>query len=168
MRSFSDQIQIALPALFALLLTALFSAPMHAGTWSLTPNVAWVMTLIVAMLYPPAWPVWFAFALGLVQDIAFGTPLGAQGLLTLLLVLVVRSQARRMHYQLFRIRWLEAAGMLVLWHLLLWVLMHCVSHDAAPLRLLLRAGLVSAVWYPLFYFPMLWLAQILPPIAVRH
>ena len=99
-----------LPALLALLLLALFSAPMRAGDLALVPNIGWIMTLVVAFIYPPSWPRWFAFMLGLLQDVLFSTPLGAQALLTLLLLQLVSAQARRQSFQRFRVRWLEAAG----------------------------------------------------------
>jgi rod shape-determining protein MreD len=164
MRSFTDQILIALPALIAILLLALFAAPLQMGGMSLVPNVAWVMSLIVAALYPVAWPRGIAFSIGLLQDVLFGTPLGSQALLTLLLVELVHSQARRQHYLLFRIRWLEAAGVLIVWQVLLWGVLHFVSPDAASLRSLLRGGLASIVWFPLFYFPLAKLFEFLPAV----
>lgn len=162
MRSFTDQILISIPGILAVLLLALFEAPLHVGGMSLAPNVAWVMSLVVAALYPAAWPRGFAFALGMLQDVLFGTPPGAQGLLTLLLVELVHSQARRQHYLLFRIRWLEAAGVLIVWQVLLWTVLHFASPDAPALRSLLQAGLVSVVWFPLFYFPLVRLFGFLP------
>ena len=163
MRSFSDQFLVMLPALLALLLLALFSAPMRAGDLALVPNIGWIMTLVVAFSYPPSWPRWFAFMLGLLQDVLFSTPLGAQALLTLLLLQLVSAQARRQSFQRFRVRWLEAAGVLVVWHGLLWVLCYFVTHNAPPLRTMLTAGLVSAAWYPLFYWVLEKLGAAMPP-----
>ena len=162
MRFLIDNMFAAIPAVLALALLALFAAPLHVAGLSLTPNVAWEMSLLVAAFYPAAWPRGFAFALGLLQDVIFGTPLGAQALLTLLLVELVHRQARRQSYLLFRVRWLEAAGVLIIWHGLLWALLHFVSPDAPSLRVLLQAGLVSAAWYPLFYFPVIKLCAALP------
>ncbi len=125
---------------------------MGGGGVSLTPNVAWLMTLVMVAHYPPAWPRAVAFALGLSQDILFGTPLGAQALLALLLVQLVTMQSERQQVQLFRLRWLEAAGTMVLWHLMLWAITHMVQEGAPQLRHLLQAGLVNALWYPLFYW----------------
>lgn len=164
MRSISDQFMSMLPGAFALLLLALFSAPAQFSGFSWVPNVAWVMTLIVAFLYPPAWSRGFAFLLGLLQDVIFGTPLGSQALLSLLLVQLVEMQMRRSSYQRFRIRWLEAAGVLIVWHFLLWLICHFVNGSAAPLRMMLGAGVASTLWYPFFYFPLSRLVMLLPPV----
>ena len=42
--------------------------------------------------------------------------------------------------------------MLVLMHGVLWVLMQLVGDSGASLRHLLRAGLMNALWYPVFYW----------------
>ncbi len=141
------------PAGLALLLVLLAASPLDATMLSYTPNVAWLMTLVMVAFYPPAWPRGIAFFLGLLQDILFSTPLGSQALLALLLAQFTAAQGDRQQ-TLFRLRWLEAAGVLVVMHLLLWAIMHAVTADSASLRHLLRAGLVNAVWYPVFY----WLA----------
>ncbi len=151
MRPVSFQIFALLPALLALLMVLLAAAPMEAGGVTYTPNIAWLMTLVMVAHCPQVWPRGFAFLLGLLQDMLFGTPLGSQAVLTLLLAQVAAVQAARNQAQPFRLRWLEAAGMLVLWHLLLWALMHFVAQDSASLRHLLRVGVVNALWYPIFY-----------------
>ena len=151
MRPLSQQIFMLFPALLAIALVFLFAAPMPGGTLSYTPNVAWLMTLVMVAHYPPAWPRGLAFGLGFLQDILFGTPLGSQALLALLLAQFAAQQNRMHAVQLFRLRWLEAAGVLVLLHLVLWAVMNGVTHDASSLQHMLRAGLINAVWYPLFY-----------------
>ena len=151
MRPLSHQILGVLPAAMALLLLLLCATPLEGGVLTYTPNVAWLMTLVMVAHYPPAWPRGFAFGLGVLQDVLFGTPLGAQALLSLVLAQVAGVQAARNQAQPFRLRWLEAAGVLVVWHLLLWALMRLAGNDYASLRHLLRAGLMNALWYPVFY-----------------
>lgn len=162
MRSISDYFQALVSALLALVLLAFFSAPMQAGSLSLTPNVAWLACMVIIPLYPSAWPRGFAFLIGLLQDALFGTPLGSQALLSLLLAELVERQTRRQLLQTFQIRWLEAAGTLIIWHILLWALCHFVSADAAPLRVMSRAALVSTAWYPVFYFCFVRVLHYLP------
>ena len=41
-----------------------------------------------------------------------------------------------------------------------------VAPPAPPLRHLLRMGLMSAAWYPLFYWPLMRLVPLLPPVKV--
>jgi rod shape-determining protein MreD len=154
MRPISHQLLSMVPAVMALALVLLSATPYPGGVLTYTPNVAWLMTLVMAAFYPAAWPRGLAFGLGFFQDILFGTPLGSQALLAMVLAHIAGMQAQRHQAQLFRLRWLEAAGMLVLMHGLLWAMMQLVSPDSASLRHLLRAGLINALWYPVFY----WLA----------
>ncbi len=151
MRSLSHQIVTGVPAVLALALLMLCATAMQVGGVSLTPNVAWVMTLVLMPLAPTRWPRGFAFGLGLLQDVLFHTPLGAQALLSLLLVQWAGWQATRQQSQRFRLRWLEAAGMLIAWHGALWLLMQLVAPAAPPLMVMLRAGVVDALWYPLVW-----------------
>lgn len=160
MRPISHQLLSVLPAALALMLVLLSAVPM--GGVSVTPNIAWLMTLVMVAYYPLAWPRWLAFGLGLMQDMLFGTPLGSQALVALLLAQLVAMNAERQQVQLFRLRWLEASGMLVLWHLMLWAMMHAVQNDAPHLRHLLQAGLINALWYPFFYWLVTRLFAALP------
>lgn len=146
MRSFSDMLLLATPALLAILGIALCTMPIETGV-ALAPNLCWVMTLLVATFCPPAWPRWLAFVLGLWQDVLTGTPLAAQALLALVLVEMVRVNAHRQQHQLFRVRWLEATGTLVLMQLGLWSMMRALSGHAPPLSAVLWSGLVNGLWY---------------------
>ena len=152
MRPVSHQLLTMLPAVIAIALLLLSATPYPGGTLTFTPNVAWLMTLVMASFYSAAWPRGLAFGLGLLQDVLFGTPLGSQALLTMLLAQIAAAQGQRNQSQLFRLRWLEAAGMLVFMHGLLWAMMQLVAADSASLRHLLRAGLMNALWYPIFYW----------------
>ena len=161
MRPMSHSMLVALPAILAILLVLLVASPLNSA-FALAPNVAWVMTLVVVGFYPPAWPRGFAFFIGLLQDVVFATPLGAQAILTLILAQLALAQSHRTQVQLFRMRWLEAAGALILWHGLLWLLLHAVNHDSASLKALVRTGIISALWYPILYFIVTRLTAALP------
>jgi rod shape-determining protein MreD len=152
MRPISHQLLSMFPVISAFMLVLLSATPYPGGALTYTPNVAWLMTLVMARFYPAAWPRGLAFGLGFLQDVLFGTPLGSQALLTMILAHVVVIQGEGNQAQLFRLRWLEAAGMLVLMHVLLWAMMQLVATDSASLRHLLRAGLMNALWYPVFYW----------------
>ena len=152
MRPISHQLLSIFPAVIAFALVLLSATPYPGGALTYTPNVAWLMTLVMAAFYPAAWPRGLAFGLGFSQDVLFGTPLGSQALLAMLLAQIAGMQAQRNQAQLFRLRWLEAAGMLVLSHAVLWAVMQMVASDSASLRHLLRAGLMNALWYPVFYW----------------
>jgi rod shape-determining protein MreD len=152
MRPISHQLFSLLPALFTIVLVFVAASPLDSTALTYTPNIAWLMTLVMTAFYPASWPRSLAFLLGLLQDLLFGTPLGSQALLALLLAQLTLMQAMRHQTPLFRVRWLEAAGVLVVWHIALWAIMHGVGMETATLRTLVIAGLVNAVWYPVFYW----------------
>lgn len=158
----SDQLRIAIPGVVALLLLLLCALPMALMDIALTPHVVWLMTLSVASLYPAAWPVVLAFVLGLVSDFLYGTPLGAQALLSLFLTLFVQSQARRTSHQLFQLRWLEAAAALAVLHLLLWAIVGFVVETHPPIKHAALGALVSAFWFPVFFVGSQGLLKLLP------
>jgi rod shape-determining protein MreD len=151
MRPVSQQLFGLFPAILACILILAAAAPMPGGAFTYTPNIAWLMTLVMVAFYPAAWPRWLAFGLGLLQDVLFNTPLGSQALLALLLAQVTMVQSQRNQSQLFRLRWLEATGILIVLHVLLYFLMNLVDAGTAGIVPLLRTGLINAVWYPLFY-----------------
>ncbi len=151
MRSFSDLFLLTIPPLLGVVLLIFFTVPMYAGGLPIAPNVGLLMTLTLAAAHPAAWPRWFAFLFGLLQDVMFGTPLGSQALLLVLLVGVVQRMAQRGVNPPFQARWLEAAGMIFAWHIVLWLIGHFVTAGFAPILILLRTALATALWYPLFY-----------------
>ena len=142
------------PAMLAVMLLSLFSMKVHWLSVSLVPNVVWVMSLVLVPMFRISWPLWLVFLLGLAQDVLFGTPLGAQAVLAVLLVELVGAQAARQQYQQFRVRWLEATGALMVWHLLLWAIIRGVEDAAPPLKHMLIAGVISGAWFPIFYGAM--------------
>jgi len=162
MYSLSDRFLLLLPGVLAVMFALLGAVPIAVSNITITPNAAWLMTIALAVLYPPAWAFWFAFLLGLVQDVLYGTPLGAQALLALLLWLALRARPVRVANPLFRVVWAEAALLMVVWHGLLWLILAWISPAAPPLVPLLMTGVVNALWFPLFYWPALGLTALLP------
>jgi rod shape-determining protein MreD len=158
----SDQLRLMIPGVVALFLLLLCALPMALMDVALTPHVVWLMTLCVASLYPQAWTVVLAFVLGLMSDFLYGTPLGAQALLSLFLTLFVQSQSRRTSHQLFQLRWLEAAAALAVLHVLLWVITGFVLDMRAPFKQVALGALVSAFWFPVFFFGSQGLVRLLP------
>ncbi len=162
MYSLSDRILLLVPGAVALLLTFLAAVPLEVGHLSMAPNIGWMMTVIMAVLYPPAWAFWFAFLLGLLQDVLGGTPLGAQALLGLLLWLALRLRALQLPNPLFRMVWAQVLLLMLVWHVLLWLAMGWV--DGAPPRFvpMLVSAALGTLWFPLLYFPLLLFVQALP------
>jgi rod shape-determining protein MreD len=140
-----------LPATLALLLLAFSMAPVQLGAVPLTPNVAWLATLVVSAAAPALWTRGLAFALGLLQDVLFATPLGSQALLALMLALLMARLTARRVPQPFRVRWAESVVALLVAHLVLWALMRLVQPAAPPpLSMVVYGTLASLLWYPLF------------------
>jgi rod shape-determining protein MreD len=147
MRSFSS----VFPAVLGIVLLSFFAVPMQVGNIPLCPNVGMLMTLVVVSLQPAAWPRWFALVFGVLQDVVFGTPLGVHALLLVALVGTTEHLSQRTAFQQFRMRWMEAAGLLVLWHVLLWCLLHVLHKQAATVLMIGQSAVVTILWYPLFY-----------------
>lgn len=162
MYSLSDRFLLLIPGVIAVLFAMLGAVPVEISQVTLMPNAAWLMTIVLAALYPPAWAFWFAFLLGLIQDILYGTPMGAQALLALVLWIVLRVRPVRVANPLFRVVWAEAAILLVVWHALLWAILGWVGPHTPPLVPLLMTGVVNALWFPVFYWPILALTSLLP------
>lgn len=158
----SDYLRLMIPGITTLVLLMLCALPMALLDVALTPHVVWLMTLCFAATLPNAWPVTLAFVLGLISDFLYGTPLGAQALLTLFLTLFAQGQARRTQHQLFQLRWLEAAAALAVLHLLLWILVGFVVETRPPVLQALLGALVSSLWFPLFYLGSQFLMKLLP------
>jgi rod shape-determining protein MreD len=162
MYSLSDRVLLLFPGLLALVLAVLTAVPIHVSGVTLTPNVAWLMTLVMAALYPPAWGYGFAFLIGLFQDVLHGTPLGAQALLSLGLLILLRLRPQRVANPLFRVLWAEATLLLVVWHGLLWLILAWAGDVAPPIVPLLITGVVNGLWFPLFYVIGSGLVLVLP------
>ncbi len=139
-----------LPAALALGLLALFMAPLSFGGIPLAPNVVWLVTLVMATRAPETWGRGLAFGLGLLQDVLFGTPLGSQALVTLLLTVLVGLRAQHRVMPHFTSRWLEATVALTLAHALLWCILALVLPETPPLSMLVYGTLAGALWFTLF------------------
>lgn len=152
----ADRMLALLPAMSTILLLMFMLAPIDLGGLSLAPHAVWCMALGVGATCPPCWPLLAAFLLGLLSDFLLGTPLGAQALITLLVSWWVQQQHGRRGQWPFLLRWAEAAGLLVLAHVALWVLIGVAAVPRPPFTGLMGAAAISALWYPLFYgFAML-------------
>lgn len=155
MRPISHQLLAVVPIFFGFLLVLFSGIPLEGGVISYTPNIAALLTLVLAGSPRFSWPRGVAFAFGLLQDILFGTPLGAQALLVLLLAQWAHmEQVAGGGPLLFRLRWLKATATLIVWHALLWCILRLVGHQPPALANMLIAGAINGLWYPLFYWLM--------------
>ncbi len=151
MRPFTPLVSVVVPGFVGLVLVLLAAMPFGSIGFDVTPNIAWLMTLTIISLAPRAWPLGLAFILGLMQDVLFATPLGAQAFIAVMLHWGASARAARGSSVFFRVRWLEASLWLLAAHAVLLLLTAIASPGNLNSGQVLRAGLVSAAWYPLFY-----------------
>lgn len=162
MTPLSHRLFTVAPALIAALLIMLSAAPMAWSGISLVPNVAWLATIAFARMSYISWPAWLAFLFGLLQDVVFATPLGAQATITLLLLIAIRARPIRVGAPLLRDAWLEAAVLLVAAQVLLVVILQWVLPTPPALIPALLAAPVNILWFPLAYWGTGKLALAMP------
>jgi rod shape-determining protein MreD len=162
-RPLADRLLLAIPTLATLAFMLLAAVPWRLFSISVAPQVLWLMVLTVGVAYPIALTPLIAFMLGLVSDSLTGTPIGCQALLAMLMTLVVRAQSRRLQHQLFRVRWMEAVAALLILNFSMWGIIGWAAHGLPALISVLRMTLVSALWFPIFYWMVEQAVKILPP-----
>lgn len=162
MTPLSHRLFVCAPGLAAVFLILLFAAPLRISGVSLTPNIAWLATILFARMPHISWPAWLAFLLGLLQDIVFGTPLGAQATITLAILLVLRARPSRVGQPLLRDMWLEAGALLVVAHVVLALILQWMPGAGVPLMATLTTTLVDILWVPLLAWMSSRLAMKLP------
>ena len=138
--------------------------PSIVSGYDIYPHMAVLLTCFWVMQYPYAWPYWFACILGLLQDVLSGSAMGAQALLLMLLVFVVRRQTGRMNRQNFRMLWIEVAVMMALYMGALWLIMSWVSHTWLPLWPGVKEVVLSVLLYPLVHILLQPILRLLPPL----
>lgn len=162
-RPLADRLLLTIPTLMTLILMLLAAVPWRLFSISIAPQVLWLMALTVGVAYPIAFTPLIAFMLGLIADTLAGTPLGSQALLAMLMTLVARAQSRRLQHQLFRVRWTEAVAALLILNFAMWGIIGWVAHGSPALISVLRMTLISALWFPVFYWVMEQVVRLLPP-----
>lgn len=148
-RNILSTLLLPLPALLAMLLLLLSAAPVDAAWMSYTPNIVWLMTLVMVAQHPASWPYGVVFALGLVQDMLCGTPLGLQ---TLIALLLAKTVPHAPPFSRFPARLVAVFFALLLCHVALWAGMHLLAAGAPAFWHMLIATLVNNVWFILFYY----------------
>lgn len=154
MTPLADRFLLLLPAFVMLALVLLSAAPVTLFNLSLTPNIAWLATIAFTRVVPQAMPALLVFAVGLLQDVVFGTPLGSQATLALLLLFAVRARPTRVGVPLLRDMWLEGAVLLALAQLALCLVLAWVRGTSLPVFTSMGALLINILWFPL----MAWVA----------
>jgi rod shape-determining protein MreD len=165
--SFSDQLRLLIPAGVSLLLVLLGVLPPLISGVRIYPEMVILLACFFVSYYPSAWPLWFAFLIGLLQDLVSGTALGPQALLVMLLTLALRRRAGRMNRQNFRMLWLEVAALATLYLGLLWLIMAWVHQAWMPVFPAIKSAIVTVLWYPPLHLLLQTLLPLLPSMTPR-
>ena len=163
-RNLSDQALLLLPGIIGIILVMCGGLPSLMGGYDVFPHMALLLCCFWTMHYPQAWPLWFVFILGLLQDVLGGTALGAQAVLLMLTCAVVARQARRMNRQNFRMVWTEVMVISVLYMSVLWLVMSWVSRDWLPFWPVMKEVFFTALLYPLIHVILIPILRLLPSL----
>ena len=157
-----DRLWLMVPACIAAVLIVCTVLPVTWMGISLTPNIAWLTTMIFVRIAPASWPAWLAFSLGLLQDGLFATPLGSQAVIALFLLLAMRARPLRIGTPLLRDVWREACVLLVLAYAVLWLMLQWVLPSPPPALPMMGAAMVNMLWFPVVAWGAGRLALALP------
>ncbi|HZU64390.1 MAG TPA: rod shape-determining protein MreD [Novosphingobium sp.] len=113
----------------------------------LLPPLGYLALLGWRQLRPGLLPVWAGAALGFVDDLFSGQPMGSAILLWSACMLALDVIEARFPWRTFLIEWLVAAGM-ILAYLLATTLLANITGGATPLRLVLPQLLLSVLCFP--------------------
>lgn len=163
-RSFSQQVLFCLPALTAVILVLCGPLPSIISGYDMFPHMAVLLCCFWVMYYPPAWPLWFVFLLGLLQDVLSSTALGAQALLLMVLCAMLVRHARRVNRQNFRIVWMEVTAASGLYLFVLWLVMSWVHKGWLPLLPVGKEWFFTVLFYPLIQLLLYPLLRLLPSL----
>ncbi|MBT6095714.1 MAG: rod shape-determining protein MreD [Rhodospirillaceae bacterium] len=154
------------PVLLTLVLVVLGVVALHAPGWA---RVAPLLSLLAvyhwAVYRPDLMPGYAVFAIGLLQDVLGGTPLGLFTLLYLVAYGVVVSQQRFLTGKAFFVVWLGfvliSAGVMAL----AWILLSAMSGGVIDPEALLYQYLLGVGLYPVLARLFLsWQQKILRPV----
>jgi rod shape-determining protein MreD len=153
-----------LPGLTGIVFVMCGALPSLVGGYDVFPHMAVLLCCFWVIHYPTAWPLWFAFSLGLLQDVLAGTALGAQALLLMVLCSMLKRHARRVNRQNFRMLLIEVAVVSGLYMVALWLVMSWVSHLWLPLAPLVKEVLFTVLFYPLIHLLLIPILRLLPAL----
>lgn len=138
------------PALVTLLLTALSAAPvMMMG--GVAPMGFFVCVTAFALTGVRGMPVWLVGIMSLLADTMSGAPLGAHGVVAMVLLMVMRRYGRVIARQQMLTEWLAMAALLLFAQVILcavlWLFGYPVGMQSAAESWLLSLPLVPLVWW---------------------
>lgn len=152
------------PAAVSVVLVLVGALPSVVSGYDVFPNMAVLLCCFFVLHYPTAWPLWFAFLLGLLQDIVSGTALGAQAIVLMLTCVLVARHSRHVNRQNFRMLMIEIAVVSALYMGALWLLMSWVMYGWLPLWPVVKEIVCTVAFYPLIHLLLIPILRLLPPL----
>lgn len=163
-RSFSDQLLLLIPAFTGIVFVMCGALPSLISGYDVFPHMAVLLCCFWVLYYPAAWPLWFVFILGLLQDIMTSTALGSQAILLMLTCTMLARHARRVNRQNFRMVWIEIAVVSTIYMSLLWLIMSWVSKEWLPLWPVIKEIFFTILFYPLVHILLYPILRLLPSL----
>lgn len=161
------QLLLGLPGLLTLLLVLMGTVPIGAPLLGpVLPAFGLVAVFVFAIHRPDLMPHWLAFAIGLIQDLVIGGPLGLNALLLLTVQGLCSSQRRFLAGRPFWLMWLGFALVSLPAAVSQW-LIACVYLTALlPFRDSLMQATVTLALFPIVAAPLMILSSRLGREAV--
>lgn len=142
-----DHWRLAVPMIVVIAAFFAMTLPIFAPL-PVMPNVALLLVLLWTLYRPQQMPEWTGLPMGLAGDILLGTPVGANGLLLPLFIVLVRYVDGQVRRASWVGDWLFSIPVLFVYHLALWRLCAFVAEPIPFLPLATQAAATIAV-YPL-------------------
>lgn len=144
------QVERGVPATVTLVLVAAMTAPVFASV-PVVPHLGLLGVFVWATFQPGLMPPWLAFIIGGVTDLLFALPLGVNATLLPLTALIVRLVETRIGTHRYGFDWLLAAGVIVAFEGLQWLLLRFAG-ISGPLAPLLIQAATTILAYPAIVF----------------
>jgi hypothetical protein len=141
---------VAIPAVVTLVLTALSAAPVVV-MGGVAPMGFFACVIAFALTGGRGMPAWLVGVLSLVADTMLGVPLGAHGVVAMVLLMLARRYGRVVARQQMLTEWVAMVAALLLAQgmlcAVLWLFDHPVGMASAGASWLLTLPLVPLLWW---------------------
>ncbi|MGB1539326.1 MAG: rod shape-determining protein MreD [Rickettsiales bacterium] len=156
--------RMMLPGILTIFLLLLLLLPFGmAGLAYFPPDICLISVYYWVLFRPSAFPFWFVFLLGILQDALLGVPLGMSSFLLILFRLLVLSQHRQLAKETFWAIWVGFGILSALFSLCAWLLASVFESALLPFQFFLMQWLFTIGLYPLAHLVFNRLYHYLPP-----
>ena len=140
-----DHWKLAIPLIVVVVAYMVMTLPMFAPL-PVMPNLALLLVLLWTLYRPQQMPEWTGLPMGIAGDILLGTPVGANGLLLPLFMMLVRYADVYVRRASWVGDWLFSIPLLFVYHLALWRLCALFAYPFPFLPLATQTAATIAVY----------------------